>query len=57
MCIIIDANALPSVLKREPELCPVFNWINEGKGKIVYGGTKYKEELKKCQNTKRYWLK
>jgi hypothetical protein len=49
MCIIIDANTLGSVFNsssaNHDEFKPVFDWIWEGKGKIVYGGTKYKEEV------------
>lgn len=51
MCIIIDINTLASVFDKESEnhdsFAPVYNWIFSDKGKIVFGGTKYKEELKK----------
>ncbi|PWN63289.1 hypothetical protein [Chryseobacterium oncorhynchi] len=51
MCIIIDTNTLASVFDRESEnhdsFAPVYNWIFTDKGKIVFGGTKYKAELKK----------
>lgn len=51
MCIIIDTNTFKSVFDEESakhdEFKPVYDWILEGEGKIVYGGTKYKEELKK----------
>lgn len=50
MCIIIDTNALGDVFNKESlfhhEFEPVKNWILHGKGKIVYGGSKYKNELK-----------
>ena len=49
MCIIIDASAWSSVFKttskEHPEFSPVFDWVTVGKGKVVYGGTKYKREL------------
>lgn len=51
MCIVIDANVLPSVFNplssAYQEFRPVLDWITEGKGKVVYGGRKYKEELSK----------
>jgi len=51
MCIIIDTNALSAVFnpadRSHPEFEPVSNWILAGKGKIVYGGTKYTHELGK----------
>lgn len=52
MCIIIDTNTFNSVFDvTSPEhvqFAPVLEWIINGKGKIVYGGTKYKEELKQA---------
>ena len=33
--------------ERHPEFKPVLNWILHNQGKIVYGGTKYKAELRK----------
>jgi len=54
MCIIIDSNALAAVFKhtdkRHEEYRPVLKWIVADKGKMVYGGSKYKEELKKFGN-------
>ena len=56
MCIIIDANTLSLVFNPETkgheEFKPVFKWIDKGKGKIVYGGTKYEEELIKAGKLK-----
>lgn len=50
MCIVIDANVFSSIFDGDAadhdEFRPVFNWIENGKGKIVYGGTKYKIELR-----------
>ena len=49
MCIVVDANCLPAVFNEESslhtEFKPVFDWIKEGEGKLVYGGSKYTEEL------------
>lgn len=51
MCIIIDTNTLALVFDKTTlghnEFKPVSDWIFTGKGKVVYGGTKYKHELKK----------
>jgi hypothetical protein len=57
MCIIIDTNCFSSVFSRtsanHSEFKPVLNWIVCGHGKAVYGGSKYKEELK----TAKHYLK
>jgi predicted nucleic acid-binding protein len=51
MCIIIDTNTFASVFNPESEhhgeFEPVFDWIINRKGKIVYGGSTYKAELSK----------
>ena len=53
MAIIIDTNCLSRVFNRKnvefSEFEPVFNWIINGNGFIVYGGSKYIEELKKAK--------
>ena len=50
MCIVIDSNSIPSVLNPcvsdHSEFKPVLDWIEKGDAKIVYGGTKYKTELR-----------
>lgn len=50
MCIVIDINVLAAVfdssVSNHNEFKPVLDWIMRGKGKIVYGGRKYKQELK-----------
>lgn len=55
MCIVIDANTFSSVFEKNSsdhsDFRPVLEWICNGKGKIVYGGTKYKEEL---SSTRKY---
>jgi predicted nucleic acid-binding protein len=53
MCIIIDTSAFAPVFELKSELHvefePVLKWITRGKGKLVYGGTKYKRELRKAK--------
>jgi predicted nucleic acid-binding protein len=53
MCIIIDTNTLAHVFNKEDkkhnEFIDVFYWIIEGNGKVVYGGTKYIEELSRTK--------
>jgi predicted nucleic acid-binding protein len=50
MCIIIDTNVLASVFKTSSadhaSFKPVRDWVIDGKGKIVFGGTQYIEEIK-----------
>ena len=51
MAILIDVNVIPTVFctksLKHAEFEPVLKWILEGKGLMVYGGSKYKEELGK----------
>jgi len=51
MCIIVDTNTLASVFNQDStnhsEFKPVFDWIIDGKGVVVYGGSKYIRELGK----------
>lgn len=53
MCIIIDINCLSSVFNNEDinhdDFKPINDWIYQGKGKIVMGGTKYSNELSKSR--------
>ena len=53
MCIVVDINCLPAVLNKKhathAEFKSVSDWILTGKGKLVYGGSKYKEELKRAR--------
>lgn len=52
MAIIIDTNCFANVFSpksaKHTEFKPVLEWILTGKGIMVYGGTKYKAELKKA---------
>jgi len=49
MCILIDINCLASVFQttsvEHSEFKPVLDWILNGKGRIIYGGTKYINEI------------
>lgn len=51
MCIVIDANRIPSVLNPDAsdhtEFKPILDWIDKRNARIVYGGTKYKAELRR----------
>lgn len=51
MCIIIDTNVLKSVFDKDnqnhKDFIDVYNWIFLGKGKVIYGGTKYLREITK----------
>lgn len=52
MCIIVDTNCLASVFDKKSdkhqEFEPVLEWITKGKGKFIYGGSKYLAELSKA---------
>ncbi len=52
MAIIIDTNCFANVFSKTSEkhleFKPVLDWILFGKGFLIYGGSKYKEELKKA---------
>jgi hypothetical protein len=53
MCIVIDANTFAAVFsdscQEHEEFEPVLTWIIYGKGKIIYGGSKYEQELRHCR--------
>lgn len=53
MCLIIDACCIANVFdvtnKNHGDFSPVYSWVCKGPGKIIYGGNKYKEELKQCK--------
>ena len=60
MCIIIDTCSFSSVFNssdsKHLEFKPVLDWLINGKGKIVYGGSKYKNELKNASRYIRLFL-
>lgn len=49
MCIVIDTNVLNEVFDPKNinhlDFKPVSDWIIEGKGKVIYGGSKYLDEI------------
>ena len=51
MCLVIDTCCLAMVFdgknKEHPKFAPVLDWI-KGKGRMIYGGTKYNSELGKA---------
>jgi len=54
MCVIVDTNCAHKALRSpcDVEYAPVFKWINDGKGKLIYGG-KLRTELEKDAKSKR----
>jgi len=51
MCIVVDVNVIPCVFDAENakhnQYKPVLDWIIDGKGKLVIGGTSFLGELEK----------
>lgn len=51
MCIVVDANEFSAIANEEEsmhsEFIPLIEWISFGKGKVVYGGKLYGEEIAK----------
>ncbi|TVS18429.1 MAG: hypothetical protein EA424_10900 [Planctomycetaceae bacterium] len=51
MSIVVDVNAIVPVFNENDlshkDFAPVREWIIKGRGRLVFGGTKYKAELKK----------
>jgi len=49
MCLVIDTNCLANVFEEKAKnhirFAPVLNWIRNGRGRMIYGGTKYNSEL------------
>src|ERR1017187_3259313 len=49
MCVVIDTCCIINVFDRRSKdhaaFAPVFEWLNSGKGRMIYGGAKYKAEL------------
>lgn len=60
MCLVIDTNTLSCVFNEtnanHEEFKPVFDWIEKGKGKIVFGGAKYMKELEKARQYLRLFV-
>lgn len=51
MCIVIDPGCIPAVFdvsaQDHSEFKPISDWICTGKGKMIYGGKKYRNEMSK----------
>lgn len=51
MCIVIDINCLTNVFKttsaNHSEFKPVYDWIMNGRGTVVFGGGNFIQELRK----------
>lgn len=54
MCIVIDTNTLHLVFKKNTsqhiDFKPILSWIVYGKGKVVFGGTKYNVQLRRARS-------
>jgi hypothetical protein len=54
MCIVIDSDVFSPLVNPQAsnhqEFQPVLKWIVSGKGKVVYGGTTYGNEVSRHQN-------
>jgi len=52
MCVIIDTNSFASVFNEKCSMHykfkPIYDWIISGQGRVVYGGTRYKDELRRA---------
>lgn len=59
MAIIVDTNCFARVFNRKckehTEFAPVLDWIVNGNGFLVYGGSKYLEELKKSHTYMKFF--
>lgn len=59
MAIIVDTNCFSRVFcrknKEHSEFKPILDWIINGSGFLVYGGSKYKEELFKAASFKKFF--
>ncbi len=53
MCLIIDTCTVPIVFNARSQhhkrFAPVLIWITRGNGCMIYGGTKYKDELRRLR--------
>ena len=60
MCVVIDACCFSMVFNkknlRRDEFQPIYNWIVKGKGMMVYGGSKYRKEMRKVPSLRRVFI-
>lgn len=61
MCVIVDANTLSCIfkddVKKKRQFEPVLNWVLQGKGKFIIGGSKYLGELRKVSTALNFLTK
>ena len=50
MCLIIDANIFGEFFT-QADFAPAYDWIRNGPGKVITGGTSYDNELKRSERT------
>ncbi len=59
MCLVLDANVFGAFFdtnnRNHKNFQPALNWVVYGKGKLVYGGTKYKSEMKSAEKYIRFF--
>jgi hypothetical protein len=50
MCLLIDSCCLSKVFnannREHPNFIPVYKWVRFGRGRMIYGGSKYLKELR-----------
>ena len=59
MCVIVDTDVLDMFISGEDKFKPIWDWLNSGRGKIVYTDTeKFKKEWELGQRTKKgsFWV-
>lgn len=59
MCLVLDTNVFGAFFDPESEkhneFIPALEWVVRGKGKIVFGGSKYKNEMKETNKYIRFF--
>ena len=60
MCVVIDACCFSGVFNKRnskrDEFLPIYDWLYKGKGMMVYGGTKYRKEMKKASSYRKIFI-
>jgi len=59
MCFVLDTNVFGALFDSDnanhPNFKPALDWVVNGKGKMVYGGTKYKKEMRAARKYIRFF--
>lgn len=59
MCLVLDTNVFGAFFEsdnaKHSDFLPALNWVVKGKGKLVYGGTTYKREMKEAKKYIRFF--